>query len=250
MEDDPRPGRRQSVQSAQNGADILKALAALGPSVALSHLGDAVGMPAAKAHRYLQALMASGLAMQDPLTGRYQLGPDMVAIGLAALGRMDVVAAADRHLPALRDAIGQTCFLAVWGNHGATVVRVMEARGTVTIVTRVGSVLPLLGSATGLAFAAFLDPADRADAPDAEMLATIRAQGTAAVHGLLVPGIDALAVPVFGEGRRVAAVLTALGPQGGFDSTQGGPVWRHLHAASAAITTALGISRHPSGEPS
>src|SRR5690606_28599435 len=49
------------------------------------------------------------------------------------------------------------------GNRGPTVVHVEQAVRAVTLVTQVGSVLPLLGSSTGLVFNAFLADAETAD---------------------------------------------------------------------------------------
>jgi DNA-binding IclR family transcriptional regulator len=50
--------------------------------------------------------------------------------------------------------------LAVWGSYGPTIVRWEECRLPIAVSVRVGSVLRLLDSATGLVFAAFL-PRDR-----------------------------------------------------------------------------------------
>jgi DNA-binding IclR family transcriptional regulator len=245
------------VQSAETGADILKALARLAPSAALSRLADEVAMPAAKVHRYLQSLIASGLAEQEPLSGRYRLGPEILSIGLTALGRLDITEVAAKRLGDLRNRIAHTCLLAVWANHGPTVVLVREAPGAVTVVTRVGSVLPLLGSATGLVFAAFLDGVDTASAafdelrelkdqlkapgaPLAERLGAVRAAGLAEVHGLVVPGVDALAAPVFGFSGAVAGVIAALGPNTSFDAAPNGPVAAALTDCAAAMGAELG----------
>jgi DNA-binding IclR family transcriptional regulator len=61
----------------------------------------------------------------------------------------------------LRDELNETCFLAVWGNQGATVVHIEPAVRAVTVVTQLGSVLPLLSSSTGLVFSAFLPSRNR-----------------------------------------------------------------------------------------
>lgn len=145
---------KQKVRSAEVGTDILKALAELSPATSLSRLAEHVGMPASKVHRYLQALIASGFAVQDASTNHYSLGREALRVGLAALDSMDVLKSAAAPLAELRDELNETCFLAVWGNRGATVVQVEQAVRAVTVVTQVGSVLPLLGSSTGLVFAA------------------------------------------------------------------------------------------------
>src|SRR5690606_28599436 len=90
------------------------ALAELSPATSLSRLAEHVGMPASKVHRYLQALIASGFAEQDVTTNHYGLGPAALFVGLAALGRLDVVKLATPYLAELRDELNETCFLAVW----------------------------------------------------------------------------------------------------------------------------------------
>lgn len=275
MSNDTRTSSRQRVQSAEVGGEVLKALARQGPAVSLSRLSEAVGMVPAKVHRYLQSLMASGLATQDLVTGHYRLGPEAVAIGLAALGHIDVVGSLSQLLPRLRDETGQTCFLAIWANRGATVVRVVEAVGAVTVVTQVGSVLPLLSSASGQVFAAFLEPGQyeregidewpqlkaqlkRKDSELARRLTQVREQRLAAIEGQVLPGIDALAAPVFNADRRVAAVLTVLGPHRGFDPAPSGALAGKLRAVAAEAGAALGfagdvpplpVSTPPAGKP-
>lgn len=230
---------KQKVRSAEVGTDILKALAELSPATSLSRLAEHVGMPASKVHRYLQALIASGFAVQDASTNHYSLGREALRVGLAALDSMDVLKSAAAPLAELRDVLNETCFLAVWGNRGATVVQVEQAVRAVTVVTQVGSVLPLLGSSAGLVFAAFLperevaelreeELAGRADHPLADpaayavLLEGIRARGLHAIHGLLMPGVEALSAPVFDARGRVAAVLTVVGPASIFQAEEQG----------------------------
>ncbi|MGV8209211.1 IclR family transcriptional regulator domain-containing protein, partial [Pseudomonas aeruginosa] len=93
-----------------------------------------------------------------------------------------------------------------------------------------GSVLPLLGSSTGLVFASYLPEAEFAPlrgeeahlpgVPDAKALAAqvaeIRASGLHHVHGLLMPGVNALSAPVFAVGEHIAGVITVVGAASGF----------------------------------
>ncbi|MDP5714038.1 IclR family transcriptional regulator [Pseudomonas aeruginosa] len=251
------PSGKQKVRSAEVGTDILKALAELSPATSLSRLAEHVGMPASKVHRYLQALIASGFAVQDASTNHYSLGREALRVGLAALDSMDVLKSAAAPLAELRDVLNETCFLAVWGNRGATVVQVEQAVRAVTVVTQVGSVLPLLGSSTGLVFAAFLperevaelreeELAGRADHPLADpaayavLLEGIRARGLHAIHGLLMPGVEALSAPVFDARGRVAAVLTVVGPASIFQAEEQGPAAERLLATTRAISWRMG----------
>ena len=126
---------KQKVRSAEVGTDILKALAELAPSTSLSRLAEHVQMPASKVHRYLQALIASGFAEQNAATNHYGLGREALRVGLAALNSLDVLQVSALPLAQLRDDLNESCFLAVWGNLGATVVHIEPAVRAITVVT-------------------------------------------------------------------------------------------------------------------
>lgn len=253
--------RRQKVQAAEVGTDILTALAELAPATSLSRLAEHVDMPASKVHRYLQALMASGFAEQDPVTNHYGLGRAALFVGLAALGRLDVVKLATPHLAQLRDEFNETCFLAVWGNRGPAVVHVEQAVRAVTLVTQMGSVLPLLGSSTGLVFNAFLPNAETAQLRDEELklpnapssddlLAAMRELQRShiqAVHGLLMAGVNALSAPLFSGGQKLAGVITMVGAEPGFMAETDGEAAQRLLDTARAISARMGAT--PSKAP-
>ncbi|WP_462379382.1 IclR family transcriptional regulator [Pseudomonas sp. Marseille-QA0892] len=247
-------GRRQKVQAAEVGTDILKALAELAPATTLSRLAAHLNMAPAKVHRYLQSLIASGFAEQDAVSNHYALGPAALFVGLSALRTLDVAKIAGPELVQLRDALNETCFLAVWGNRGPTVVQVEQAARAVTLVTQVGSVLPLLGSSTGMVFHAFLPEAETSalsvveraavGAPSRDTVersaAHVRNTHLSAVHGLLMPGVNAVSAPVFSASGRIAGVMTILGTAPGFRADEDTTVTAALRHAARRVSTRMG----------
>jgi len=246
---------QQGVQSVETGMALLTALAARARTPAsLSDLAAAAGMAPAKAHRYLVSLIRAGMVEQDRAAGRYRLGGAALNIGLAALGVLDVMRLAGEALERLCAAIDETVLLAVWGNKGPVVVRWEEASRPVTTNVRAGSVMPLLNSATGRVFAAFLPQAqtkaliaeETAQAPvlakgyDA-VLAETRKHGLGRVDGDLLPGVAGLAAPVFDHQGDLVAVIAAFGPQSQFDADWDGEPARALKGEADALSRRLGF---------
>jgi DNA-binding IclR family transcriptional regulator len=252
---------RAGIQSVEVGFALLDALGQAAGPLMLRDLAAAAGMSAAKAHRYLVSFQRLQLVVQDPASTRYDLGPAALKLGLASLSRLDAVRLARERASQLVDRIGHTVALAVWGNHGPTIVHWEESPSAVTVNLRLGDVMPLLSSATGRCFAAYAsreaiapllrDEIARAqrqarkDVPTSmtavrALLDEVRARGAARVVDVLLPGIVAFCLPVFDADGHMAVGLVALGPHGTFDPAWDGPVHKPLREAAAKLSSDLG----------
>jgi DNA-binding IclR family transcriptional regulator len=255
-------GGRSGVQSVETAAEILRAMTEVGRPASLKDLSAAAGMHPGKVHRYLVSLTRSGLVTQDALSGRYGVGPTAIALGLSGLRNVDVVREASAVLPQVRDETGETALLALWTGSAPVVFMLEESSRPVFMNVRVGSVLPLMATATGRIFAAYLPSAEieplltkeAAAAPQLQsepyepskieaVLADVRASGIAAIEGTLVPGVCALAAPIFDHRGRAIAAIGALGRTEEMDATSNSPVARCLIEAAAVISKKLGY-RH------
>ena len=254
-------GERQGIQSIEVGFRLLRVLASANRPMMLRDIAKGASMPAAKAHRYMVSFMRIGLIEQDSASGRYDLGSYALDLGLSGLGRLDPVRLAGPILENLCEEIQETVALAVWGNRGATIVRIVDAGGPITITLRAGTVLSLCKSATGRAFAAFfrspflkpmLDDELREAAETSKTAVTtirrqlektlteIREHGISRQTGSLTPGINGFSAPVFDHSGRMVASITSLGSVGDFDVEWDSPVAKAMLAAADKLSQRLG----------
>lgn len=252
--------RRQGVQAIGTGMAVLKGLARLGGIASLTRLAGHIGENPAKVHRYLVSLIEEGMVAQDPRSQQYRLGLEAVLVGVAAMRQADPVRVAETSLIRLRDTLDVTCFIAVMGNKGPTIVRFEEPGLPVTVNVRVGSVLSMLWSATGRVFLGLLGET-RVRAMAEEELALlsrearsqldlhepidklrdeVAANGCATVVDTNLKGISAVAAPVYDYAGHLCAVLTALGATGGFDASIDGPIAQAVRQEAQAMSAQLG----------
>jgi DNA-binding IclR family transcriptional regulator len=252
---------RAGIQSVEVGFALLEVLAdAVGPLM-LRDLAAAAGMSAAKAHRYLVSFQRLGLVVQDVSSARYELGPATLRLGLATLARQDAVKMARERLPLLLERTGHTLALAVWGNHGPTIVHWLESARAPAVNLRLGDVMPLLSSATGRCFLAFGSQGGRADrsgplladelalacaqtrsdlpqTPEAvqALAEQTRQRGYGWVHDVLLPGISGVCAPVFDANGQLALGVLSMGVTASFNiETQGGAVLAMARQLSADL---------------
>ncbi len=256
---------RAGIQSVEVGFALLDVLAQAPAPLMLRDLASAAGMSAAKAHRYLVSFQRLGLVVQDHSSTRYELGPATLRLGLATLSRLDAVKMARERLPALMAETHHTAALAVWGNHGPTLVHWQETPLAVPVNLRLGDVMPLLSSATGRCFTAFVSHgagADKArplidkelamarqlgrkDLPSnaaqvQEMVEETRQQGLGRAVNVLLPGISGFCAPVLDADGHLALGVVALGSSATLETDWQGPIAQALRTFSAQLSADLG----------
>jgi len=192
------------------------------------------------------------MALQNAASGRYELGPQAIQIGLAALARTDVFTEADPAIAAFTRETGRTTLLAARGPLGPTIVRWHAGARPIITSLSVGSVLPLLSSATGFVFLAFMRDDEVAEVVKGErrrrpavdvgaVRRKVRAAMYATVDEMLIPGLRAVAVPILDIQGRVALVATAIATNA-FSRQEDGAVRDKLQSACRALTERLGAS--------
>jgi DNA-binding IclR family transcriptional regulator len=227
-----RTRERQGIQSIEVGTTLLQVLARASGALSLRDLSRGAKMSPSKAHRYLVSLLRTGLVLQDPITGRYDVGVLSLKLGLTALNRIDLIRFGTEAASWLNHELDTTVLLSVWGNFGPTVVAMYDSTDLMIQNVRVGSVLPLTGSATGRLFLAFMsrkttlpkvkqelkgpfsqlpNSTIRSMTDVDDVIKKVRKQRLGITQGDVVPGQSALAAPVFDHQGRIVAALTVIG---------------------------------------
>jgi DNA-binding IclR family transcriptional regulator len=225
--DDDARDLRQGIQSVEQGARILEALASGSGAMTLGEVASRAGLQSNKVHRYLVSLIRVGLATQSTVSGRYDLGPALRRIGAEALRRTNEVAIASEYSAALRDKSSHSVNLAVWGDDAPLIVRWDYGSHALPLTLRVGTELSLLDSAAGRVFLAHLPDKMTADslarAQRASLtpmnrrqidafVAGVRTDGYAVMMGALIPGATAISAPIFTAADMLPLVMTIILP--------------------------------------
>lgn len=247
----------RGIQSIEVGGRLLSALVDASRPMMLRDLAAAAALTPAQAHAYLASFRTLALVDQDPATGRYQLGHFAMHLGMARLDSDAVLRRASAAAATLADRHGFMMALVVWGPDAPTVVQVFEGAHAVSANVRQGTLFSVSGTATGRLYAAFHKPealvrrrieaelSGRArrmgvNAPlspaalEAE-IAAVRARGYATIEDAPVPGVSAIAAPVFDPQGGLTAALTLIGPTRAVGLGPDSPTLRLLRDAIAAI---------------
>jgi DNA-binding IclR family transcriptional regulator len=243
----------RGVQSIEVGGQLLKALTRSGRAMALKDLAQQAGMTPARAHPYLVSFGKLGLIEQDPDSGHYGLGSLSRQLGLISLQQVDPVRLCIAELPALAQKVGCTVSAAVWGAAGPVIIRVEQGPTAVHVAMRHGFPASLRHTGTGKVFAAFHDREDieqalaqegYANALDepafAQELEKIRSTGLAQVQDEFMPGLCALAVPVFDGFGRMAVAIAAIGPSRSLDINPMGAQAQAMLRTANALSARMG----------
>jgi DNA-binding IclR family transcriptional regulator len=270
MSTEPTPEDRSPKNANRSvgvGLGVLKAIADLGRAATLSEIARAARMPASRTHRFLAGMIQVSAVRQDPASGRYDLGPLLVHLGVAALGRVDGVKLGTEALRQLTEDTGLVSVLVIWSGSGPTLIRWEQGDLGTAVRIREGRILSLLRTASGKIFLGYLPEKKTRDLVAAELKsqahqashsplrtlddiakarAEIRAQGIASNAGESDGGIAGLAAPVFGAEGEVVMAIAVIGVLGIAGLDREGPAATALRTAAQGISRALGGAALPS----
>ena len=259
----PNKGEKEqrAVQSIEVGGRLLLVLANNLEPMTLKDLAAQAELTPSRAHPYLVSFAKLGLIEQIAESGRYGLGAAALQVGLSCLHQLDPVKVATPIAEALAASTGHAVALSVWGNFGPTIIRMIEARQPLLVSMRAGTVMSILGTATGQAFAAVIpkdrilqamanalgDPADRASPiwRDSEkvlkdVVAEVRKHGLARAEGRPILSVNAFSGVALSHEGEAAIGITLLGHSDHFPTDWDSPLALRMQAVVAEISGRLG----------
>lgn len=201
------------VQSLEIGLSVLDVLIDHNKPMMLKDIAQAVQMHPAKCHRYLVSLIRKNYARKLS-DGRYGLGVRGNTLGHMNVNQNNILERLTHVATEIKDNLNCAVQIAKWFSEGPIIIQSVEPDSPISIITRIGSRMPLTTSATGQLFASYQPDAvikplvigewqtnDKAAIAEqwqhfSQLKIKIRTQGYATVTGDMLIGINAITIPV------------------------------------------------------
>jgi len=225
----------------------------------LDEVVAAIGLPRMTAYRMARTLQIAGYLVSDPASGRYHLGPAMLAATYLSEGYAQLVAIARPYLESLVEQTGESATLAVEVDGVAVCVDMLDSPRPLKREVAVGRVIGDTANAHGKMFAASMPDAERErilTMPHArltprtitdprelkEELDRARQEGVAFDIEERNLGTCAVAAPVREQMGRVIGSLGIVVPTGRFGPEERKACVDAVKAAAASLSGFLGYA--------
>lgn len=187
----------------------------------LNGLQAATGLPRATAHRLAVALEEHGLLRRDD-DGRFDLGPELAALGRAASERFPLAALSLPTLERLRDDTGESVQLFVREGAQRRCVVSLQSPHALRWIVPEGVLFPLDAGSAGTVL--------RGETPRVGWVQSVEEREA---------GVASVSAPVHDADGRVIAAVSISGPVERLTREPGRRFGAQVMSAAAAIATAL-----------
>jgi len=209
------------MASLARGLAVLSAFDERSPALNIAQVSERTGIPRAAVRRCLYTLAQLGYVGPGP---QYELLPRVLTLGHAQLAAMPLPAQVQPVLDRCRDQLHESCSLGKLDGDELIYIARSERVRIMSIALRVGSRLPAYCTSMGRVLLAQLSDEEldaylervelrpltsrtvTAKGKLRELIAGVRRAQYAVVDQELEDGLRSIAVPVFAQGRMVAAL--------------------------------------------
>ncbi|MCQ6554181.1 IclR family transcriptional regulator [Streptomyces sp. C10-9-1] len=217
----------KNIQSLERAAAMLRLLAGGERRLGLSDIASSLDLAKGTAHGILRTLQAEGFVEQDPASGRYQLGAELLRLGNSYLDVHELRARALVWTDDLARSSGESVHLGVLHQHGVLIVHHVFRPDDSRQVLEVGAMQPLHSTALGKVLAAY-DPVAHTEAVEVEreaftpatvtglddfesVLDLTRAKGWASDVEETWEGVASVAAPIHDRRRMPVGAVAVTG---------------------------------------
>ncbi|MEO1200557.1 MAG: IclR family transcriptional regulator [Pseudomonadota bacterium] len=151
----------QFVTALGRGLDIVQVIAAGDEPMGNLEIVERTGLPKATVSRLTYTLWQCGFLHYDPAAGRYHLGPAAISLGYSTVSGLRIREIALPFMQELAQYSGVAVALGL--RDGADMVYIANSRpdSLVTLRLNIGSRIPIMSTAMGLAYLNGIDEAER-----------------------------------------------------------------------------------------
>ncbi|MET9804792.1 IclR family transcriptional regulator [Streptomyces sp. NPDC006368] len=217
----------KNIQSLERAAAMLRLLAGGERRLGLSDIASSLDLAKGTAHGILRTLQAEGFVEQDPASGRYQLGAELLRLGNSYLDVHELRARALVWTDDLARSSGESVHLGVLHQHGVLVIHHVFRPDDSRQVLEVGAMQPLHSTALGKVLSAY-DPVAHSEAMEVDrkaftprtitglddfeaVLELTRARGWAADVEETWEGVASVAAPIHDRRRMPVGAVAITG---------------------------------------
>lgn len=211
----------QGIQSLEHAFFILDIVKNSSNPLTLTEISHLTDMSKSRVQKYIITFLKLGVLVLSEKNHTYTFGSKLLELGLHSLKGYDIIDISDSYLKEIRDELNQSTALNIWTPAGPVAVKSESSKGPISVDIQVGYQPPLLDSATGKCFVAFMDSSKIKEFVDDEMpqhhlekeLEEIRKNGYSfrkTIHEG-VPGGMAISCPVFNYAGNIIAVISVIG---------------------------------------
>jgi DNA-binding IclR family transcriptional regulator len=259
-----RGGSQFVVQALAKGLAVLSLFDAENREWSLDEITAQLGLPRMTAYRMARTLLGAGYLVTDQVSGRYRLGPALLAATYLSEGYAELASMAQPYLEALVERTGESATLAVEVDGVAVCVGMVESSRPHRREVAVGRIIGDTANAHGKMFAACkLDgereavvrsvhqrrtPATITDPDELRLrLDEARREGVAFDLEERDVGTCACAAPVRDQMGKVIATLAVVVPAGRFDAAAKATCAAAVKETAASFSAFVGYSG-PAGD--
>lgn len=248
--------REYSAPALEKGMSIIELLAEAETGLTVSDIANRLNRRMSELFRIIVVMERNGWLRKDPETSRYYVSYHLLLLAHRGTPARSLSAAAAPVMEDLSARVNQSCHLVIKsGNQCLVILRQENQRRQANLSVRLGAVIGLMTSCSGLVLLSSLEQEERdamirslparRNLPRAKLdatLARIRKQGFQVQRSPVTEGVSDISCPVRGFDGQVVAALTVpyLHVTDNSLSTSVDEARRQLEQAARRISRTLG----------